>query len=356
MSRAVLWAGERLGRFAILLFALPLLLPLVVWLYFLDRHPLIVVAGGAVAIPAAMLACVLVIGMVFAGFRRGKAEGISRQSAPRLWHIWEGVAGKRRAARTTILLSPELNASIGEERPFLGLLGRWSTLTIGLPLLAATDEAAFTAILAHEDAHLRNKDTNGGLNLAEFYNCFEFIFHYAPPDSTVSGALFYWLLDPLSKTLVREEIRLSRRAEIEADRHAARSGDTHEAARALLLLGAASLLLKERVHAALKRELLGSMTPPEPPLARSLKAALELSRPDVLSKYTQMAWDESDDEASDHPPWSERLKALGYDAVPLIETVQLTALSTVLPIDMVSERIRHFDDEWTAKTANYLER
>lgn len=47
MSRAVLWAGERLGRFAILLFALPLLLPLVVWLYFLDRHPLIVVAGGA---------------------------------------------------------------------------------------------------------------------------------------------------------------------------------------------------------------------------------------------------------------------------------------------------------------------
>lgn len=69
-----------------------------------------------------------------------------------------------------------------------------------------------------------------------------------------------------------------------------------------------------------------------------------------------MAWDEPDDETADHPPWSERLKALGYDATPQIEAVRLTALSTVLPVDLVSERVRYFDDKWTAAVANHLER
>ncbi|WP_296746213.1 M48 family metallopeptidase [Mesorhizobium sp.] len=356
MSRLVLFAGQRFGRFAILLFVLPLLVPLGVWLYFLDTHPLVIIAGGAVAIPAAMLSLVLLIGMVFAGFRRRKIEGVSRQSVPRLWQMWEDLAGRCRASRTKIVLSPDLNASIGEERPFLGLLGRWYTLTIGIPLLAVTDEPALAAILAHEDAHLRNKDTNGGLNMAEFDSCFEMIFDYAPPGRTVSGTVFYWMLSPLSKTLEREENRLSRRAEIEADRHAAQTGDALGAARALLLVGAASMLFKERVDDPLRRELLGSMTAPEPPLARTLKAALDLTDAGVLGTFVQKAWHEPDDEASDHPPWPERLAALGYNSPPTIEPVRETALSKLLRDDTIAERIRHFDGEWTSRVSDHLDR
>lgn len=356
MSRLVLFAGRRFGRFAILLFAVPLLIPLVVWLYLLDTHPLVIIVGGAVAIPAAMLSVVLLIGMVFAGFRRRKIEGLSRQTAPRLWQIWENLAGARRASRTTIVLSPDLNASIGEKRPFLGLVGRWSILTIGIPLLAVTDESALAAILAHEDAHLRNRDTNGGLNLAELDNCFEFIFHYAPPSETVSGAVFYWILSPLSNTLDHEEIRLSRRAEIGADRHAAQAGDAQDTARALLLIGAANLLFEERVNEPLKRELLGSMVPPKPPLRRTLKAATELFDSDILNEYVQKAWNEPDDPASGHPPWSERLNALGYNAPPAIERIREMALSTLLRGETVEECVRHFDDEWTSRVADHLDR
>ncbi|WP_292061394.1 hypothetical protein [Mesorhizobium sp.] len=68
MSRLVLIAGERFGRFAVLLFGLPLFIPLVVGLYFLDMHPLVVIAGGTVAIPAAMLALVLLIGIISRAF------------------------------------------------------------------------------------------------------------------------------------------------------------------------------------------------------------------------------------------------------------------------------------------------
>ncbi|MBZ9719965.1 M48 family metallopeptidase [Mesorhizobium sp. AD1-1] len=356
MSRLILYSGTRFGRFAILLFALPLFCPVLLWLVLLDRHPLAVIAGGIVAIPAAMLAFVLLIGMLFAGFRRSKVEGMSRNSAPQLWAVWESIAGKHRASRTTIVLSDSLNASIGEERPFLGLLGRRAVLTVGIPLLAVTDDKAFAAILAHEDAHLKNKDTNGGPNLAELDKSFDLIFDYAPPGKTVSGSLFYMLLGPLSQSLEREEIRLSRRAEIDADLHAAKSGDSHEAARALLLIAAADAFFNDRVYTPLKRELLGMMVPPHPPLQRVLMAANELLSHPILQEYAQKAWDAPDDEKADHPPWSERLAALGYNSAPTIEPVSISALSSLLSSEIVVERVHHFDSEWTSKIAAYLDR
>lgn len=356
MSRLVLSMGTSFGRFAILLFALPLFCPVLLWLLLLDRNPLAVIAGGVIAIPAAMLAFVLLIGALFAGFRSSQVQGISQHSAPKLWAVWEGVAGKHRAGRTTIVLSDNLNASIGEERPFLGLLGRRVILTVGIPLLAVTDDKAFAAILAHEDAHLRNRDTNGGLNLAELDKSFDLIFDYAPPGRTVSGSLFYWLLSPLSSAMEREGIRLSRRAEIDADRHAATSGDAYQAARALLLIGAADAFFEHRVYDPLKRELLGTMVPPPPPLDRVLRAAKELSSHSILQEYAQRAWDAPDNESADHPPWSERLAALGYSSVPAMEPVLVSALSSLLSNEVVTERVHHFDGEWTSKVADHLDR
>lgn len=356
MSRLVFYMGARFGRFAVLLFDLPLFCPTVLWFWFLDRHPLAVIAAGVVAIPAAMLGMVLLIGTLFAGFRPSKVDGITRESAPKLWAIWESIAGKHRASRTTIVLSPDLNASIGEERPFLGLLGRRAILTVGLPLLAVTDQKGVAAILAHEDAHLKNKDTNGGLNLAELEKSFDLIFDFAPPGKTVSGSLFYWMLGPLSRTLEREEIRLSRRAEIDADRHAAMSGDAYEAARALLLAGAASAFFDDQVYIPLKRELLGTMVPPRPPLERILAAASHLSRLPILQEYAQKAWDAPDNESADHPPWSERLTALGFSSAPKIEPVLVSALSSLLSDEVVAERVRHFDGEWTSNIADDLDR
>ena len=116
------------------------------------------------------------------------------------------------------------------------------------------------------------------------------------------------------------------------------------------------MLFKERVFEPLKRELLGSMAPPEPPLARTLKAGSELSNPSVLAEYSRKAWDEPDDEKANHPPWPERLSALGYSAPPTIEPVRQTALSTMLGGELTTERIRHFDGEWTSIVARNLDR
>ncbi|TIS25741.1 MAG: hypothetical protein E5X07_11270 [Mesorhizobium sp.] len=81
-----------------------------------------------------------------------------------------------------------------------------------------------------------------------------------------------------------------------------------------------------------------------------------MSSTSLLQEYALKAWDDPDDEKADHPPWSERLAALGYSSVPTVEPVLVPALSSLLSNEMVAERVRHFDSEWTSKIANYLDR
>src|SRR5689334_21495541 len=150
MSRFIISAGRRFGRFAVLFFVIPAAVVFCVWMSLLDSHPVWFIAGGLVVMTIATTAAAFLIGTLFSDFRRSKIKGVSPAEAPGLWDQWEKVAGPRRAARTVIALEDTLNASVREERTLLGLLGRRLFLTVGIPLLAVTDENALAAILAHE--------------------------------------------------------------------------------------------------------------------------------------------------------------------------------------------------------------
>jgi len=356
MSRLIISAGRRFGRFAVLFFVVPAAVIFCVWMTLLDSHPIWFIATGFVAMPIATTAVAFLFGTLFAGFRRSKVKGVSKAEAPGLWALWETIAGRRRAARTVITLEDNLNASVREERTLLGLLGNRLFLTVGIPLLAVTDETALAAILAHEDAHVRNKDTNGGLNLAEFENSFGFVFEYAPPGTTISGSLLHAAIGWLSKSFEREDIRLSREAEIKADRHAASSGNAEQAARALLLVAAADVHFKEKVYDPLHRELMGAMRPPRPPLDRVLEMAGQLSQHACLGACVQRAWDHPDDEKSTHPSWAQRLAALGYAKAPDIQPIAVTALSTLLSPDAAQRQIADFNKTWIGQMEDYLQR
>lgn len=356
MSRMIISAGRRFGRFAVLFFVVPAAIIFCVWMSLLDSHPVWFIAGGFVAMPIATTAAAFLFGTLFAGFRRSKIKGVSKAEAPGLWAHWEKIAGARRAARTIIALDHNLNASVREERTLLGLLGRRLFLTVGIPLLAVTDEKGLAAILAHEDAHVRNKDTNGGLNLAEFENSFGFVFEYAPPGVTISGSLLHAAIGWLSESFEREDIRLSREAEIRADRHAAASGNAKQAARALLLIAAADVLFKEKVYDPLHRELMGALRPPRPPLERLMETAGQLSEHAYLNACAQKAWERPDDEKSTHPSWAQRLTALGYAEAPDIEPITVSALSTLFSSNTAERYIAEFNKAWTEQMEDYLQR
>ncbi|ESZ55098.1 hypothetical protein X728_30140 [Mesorhizobium sp. L103C120A0] len=356
MSRLIISAGRRFGRFTVLFFVVPALVIFCVWMSLLDNHPIWFIASGFVVMPIATTAMAFLFGTLFAGFRRSKIKGVSEAEAPGLWALWRSIAGPRRAARTVVILEGNLNASVREERTLLGLLGNRLFLTIGIPLLAVTDERALAAILAHEDAHVRNKDTNGSLNLAEFENGFGFVFEYAPPGTTITGSLLHAAIGWLSQSFEREEIRLSREAEIKADRHAASSGDAEHAARALLLLATADVHFTETVYDPLQHELRGALRPPRPPLERMLEAAGQLREPICLDVCARKAWASPDDAKSTHPSWAQRLAALGYTEPPDLDPIAVTALSTLLNSSVAQRHISEFDTKWTARMEDYLQR
>ncbi|MGW1292599.1 M48 family metallopeptidase [Streptomyces sp. NPDC002533] len=79
---------------------------------------------------------------------------------PRLWQTVRDIAqqvGTR--APDEILLTGDVNATVGEDSRFLGLAGGTRRLHIGLPLMTGLSETQLRAVLAHEMGHYGNADT-----------------------------------------------------------------------------------------------------------------------------------------------------------------------------------------------------
>ncbi|ASQ95417.1 M48 family metalloprotease [Streptomyces sp. 11-1-2] len=112
----------------------------------------------------------IVFGMVWAVIRtarpavsREDAVPVTRRGAPELWRTVEELAlavGTRPPAR--IRLTAEVNASVTEDAPLLGLAPGQRVLYLGMPLLACLSPAELRAVLAHELGHFSRRHSRFG--------------------------------------------------------------------------------------------------------------------------------------------------------------------------------------------------
>ncbi|MFI0767362.1 M48 family metallopeptidase [Streptomyces sp. NPDC021218] len=112
----------------------------------------------------------IVFGMVWAVIRtarpavsREDAVPVTRRGAPELWRTVEELAlavGTRPPAR--IRLTAEVNASVTEDAPLLGLAPGQRVLYLGMPLLACLPPAELRAVLAHELGHFSRRHSRFG--------------------------------------------------------------------------------------------------------------------------------------------------------------------------------------------------
>ncbi|MEV6133539.1 M48 family metalloprotease [Streptomyces violaceusniger] len=112
----------------------------------------------------------IVFGMVWAVIRtarpavsREDAVPVTRRGAPELWRTVEELAlavGTRPPAR--IRLTAEVNASVTEDAPLLGLAPGRRVLYLGMPLLACLSPAELRAVLAHELGHFSRRHSRFG--------------------------------------------------------------------------------------------------------------------------------------------------------------------------------------------------
>jgi hypothetical protein len=349
MAAATLWIIELLGRYAVLL-----LLPLVAlagfaWLLLFDSHPYAALAASIVVAPLLIASVALAIGVLIVPTRRLDGEQVTRDQAPGLWALWDGVDPPRRRRRK-VMIDDELNASMAELRGPLGI-GCTEVLTVGLPLLMVMDVAAMRAIVSHEAAHARLAHASGSANLADFIDAFDMLFFYADPDDTVVGALAYRALHGALRRLERERRAASRRDEHAADRYA---GDLRgDMARSLILLNAAGRSLHSLVYAPAERELLGAMTPPPSPIKRLVDQLAEIHGRGVVETLREPEAPASPELEADerlhgstHPPFEVRLQSLGYGDPPEIAPVAAPASAALIERNTLGKLIDLFDVRW----------
>ncbi|MGW4072769.1 M48 family metalloprotease [Streptomyces asiaticus] len=178
----------------------------------------------------------IVFGMVWAVIRtarpaapREDAVTVTRRGAPELWRTVEELAldvGTRPPGH--IKLTAEVNASVTEDAPLLGLAPGRRVLYLGLPLLAGLSPAELRAVLAHELGHFSGRHSRFGAvahrgaaglvaarqAIQDASAANELVRLYAGLPLLLLGLythLFRWLTRPVR-----------RRQELEADREAAR--------------------------------------------------------------------------------------------------------------------------------------
>lgn len=346
MSRLLLNAIARTGRyFAIFPFALSLILTWF-WLGLLDHSLIWFFLLGIFVGPTLLVGTCLLLGMVFAGTKPNSSKGVQREEAPGYWSEVEQVFEGSRRTSFRLYVNDDLEASVFESRSRFGLLGSTVHLDFGIPLLAYLDVEAFRAILKHEHAHVNNKDTNGGRNTAEFYKCFEFVFDFTPPGETVTGTVVALLLEDFSTLVKTEEMRLSREAELKADRYSEEQGEAKEIARALKILGSLAAYAREVIYEPMEVELLNSASAPLPAFKRLLKPeASEVFWQD-LEVYWAKALKEKFDDTSSHPSYEARLQALDISPDMQVKTVRSNVLSELFSQDCLRTIDAEFESDW----------
>jgi hypothetical protein len=166
MRSAILKVVLALGRYAVLPAVAVALAVFAAWLIALDHYPGLALAISPVVLPFTTGAVFLAFGLLLLPRRRKAVPGVEESAAPGLWTMWKDMDRRSTGIRRTLLIDGNMNASVGEQRQFMGLFRRRVTMTIGLPLLIVLDERAVRAVVAHEVGHAELQHTSGAARIS----------------------------------------------------------------------------------------------------------------------------------------------------------------------------------------------
>jgi Zn-dependent protease with chaperone function len=336
----------QLGRYAVLPVAALAVAVFMCWLAAFDAYPRMAARSLPLVLPVTTIALALAIGLLLPIRRRKERDAADETAAPGLWAMWNELDAETPRARRTLVIDPELNASIGERRRYLALAHRDLTMTVGLSLLLVLDDRAVRAVVAHEVAHARLQHTTGGANLYEFIVAAANLFDHLDPERTITGRIAHILLKSLLGWVWAEFHAIGYRNELAADGEAGERTGAHEMARALVLSHHAAWGLKELIDDPLDKELLGAIRAPTPPLQRVVDQLDAIWAYRTTDVGEPRASEEPDAEKDCHPPLRERLANLGFAAIPDVVPPGASAAESLLSAQALKQRLTEFNDRW----------
>ncbi|MCW1915196.1 M48 family metallopeptidase [Luteolibacter sp. GHJ8] len=268
--------------------------------------------GLVVGIPSAILTFAIIRGL---WVRLTAPEGIPvhRRDCPELFQLIDSISRQAGGVKfNQVLLTGELNAAV-VQIPRLGVFGWHKTyLILGVPLLDALTPDEFTAVLAHEFAHLSHRHGRLGNWLyrlrVSWVKVMASLSEQGAPRPVIAFINWFWPRFNASAFV------LSRAQEYQADAFAAKVTSPQSSAMALQRIAIESQRLDEGFWNDIGRSTASTPRPPEDVFHRMHAFLGTAADPHLENRWLEDALSIETGTADTHPGLKDRLAALGVSA------------------------------------------
>ncbi|CAM3883072.1 M48 family metallopeptidase [Mesobacillus thioparans] len=282
---------------------------------------------------------------------------LQREEAPQLFEMIDSLRLKMNTSPIDeIVLDSEFNASVAQISSY-GFIGKKrNVLVIGIPLLSTLSREQFTAVLAHELAHISNSDTAMGARIYRLRMSWGRLMHSLEENEQFGTFIFRKFFQWYYPRFDAYTFAMARQEEYDADRSAASVTSQQAMGKALAVISVAAPYYYRDFYSELFEECAKTNSVPQP-YSNFAEKYRSLSEQKASQYYSEQL--EAESYVTDtHPCLKDRLSALGAEA-RLPESQQDSALDAFFAYpgrvlnDFNKMWVDHNQDDWKEEIENF---
>lgn len=284
---------------------------------------------------------------------------LQREESPKLFVMIEALrTGLKTPRIDAIVLDSEFNASVAQISAY-GMIGKKrNVLVIGIPLLTALSQQQFTAVLAHELAHISNADTALGAKIYRLRMSWGRLLHSLEENEQFGTFIFKKFFQWFYPKFDAYTFAMARQEEYDADRSAAGVTSPQAMGEALAVTSVAAPYFYRDFYSELFEECAKTNSVPQP--YSNFSEKFQSLSDKKASQYFNEQLEEKSDVTDTHPCLKDRLSALGVEAA-LPKKQQESALDYFFayPGRVISDFntmwVDHNQDSWKEEIEHFNE-
>lgn len=267
---------------------------------------------------------------------------LQREEAPKLFEMIDTLRLKLNTPHIDeIVLDSEFNASVAQISSY-GMFGKKrNILVIGIPLLTTLSQQQFTAVLAHELAHISNSDTALGAKIYRLRMSWSRLLHSLEENEQFGTFIFRKFFQWFYPRFDAYTFAMARQEEYDADRSAALATSSPAMGEALTVISVAAPYYYRDFYSELFEECAKTNSVPQP-YSNFTEKFQSLTDQKATVYFNEQLAEESY-VTDTHPCLKDRLSALGVEA-ELPKKQQESALDYFLAFP--GRVISDFNDMW----------
>lgn len=282
---------------------------------------------------------------------------LQQEEAPKLFEMIDSLRLKMNTPPIDeIVLDSEFNASVAQISRY-GFIGKKrNVLVIGIPLLSTLSQEQFTAVLAHELAHISNSDTALGARIYRLRMSWGRLMHSLEENEQFGTFIFRKFFQWYYPRFDAYSFAMARQEEYDADRSAASVTSQQAMGEALAMISVAAPYYYRDFYSELFEECAKTNSVPQP-YSNFAEQYRSLSEQKATQYFSEQL--EAESYVTDtHPCLKDRLSALGAEA-RLPEKKQGSALDYFFEYpgrilnDFNKMWMDHNQDDWKQEIENF---